>query len=326
MPVSATITVTNTGAKPAQGVAVRHSLCGEMGNPTAQLADNGNATLENGEAWVYTCSAPVVLDAVAMGVVVAQDEGPVNTRPGDIVVQKPDLKVKKRQKTDLQVGAETLYAIEVINNGPIDAPNVVMTDQLPVGSTFVRANLGSCTASGGTVRCSLGTVPPQEPGQETLIELYVLAPPAAVGQVMKNTASVSTSGVESNLADNTASASGEVFAAGVCKAGSRVCIPTADTTPSSLAPSGSSGSGAAPPIDGATGPVVTAGSGTNNTGSNNAGTTNTGGGGVGSGIGLASTGANSARTASWAAVMLASGLVLTVMGRRRLRLAALSSG
>lgn len=325
-PVSATITVTNTGAKPAEQVAVRNTLCGEMGAPSSRLADNGNATLENGEAWVYTCSTPVVLDTVAMGVVVAQDEGPVNTRPGEIITQKPDLAVKKRQRTDLRVGSETRYEIEVINNGAIEAPNVVVTDQLPAGVTFLRANVGSCSASGATVTCSLGTLPPQDPGQEVLIQIFAQATPAVVGQTLKNTVSASTSGAEQNLGNNSSFANGRVDPAGVCTGRDCPGGPT-DTTPSTLTPAtipqggGGAGSGggggAAPEVDQATRGGV-AGSGGSGSSS--------GGGGSGSGgsgtSAFATTGANSATTAGWALLLLASGLVLTATGRRRLRLAA----
>jgi uncharacterized repeat protein (TIGR01451 family) len=58
------------------------------------------------------------------------------------------------------VGSQLTYTILVKNTGPDGAGNVTFTDTLPAGVTFVSslANQGSCSASGGTVTCNLGTI------------------------------------------------------------------------------------------------------------------------------------------------------------------------
>jgi uncharacterized repeat protein (TIGR01451 family) len=54
-------------------------------------------------------------------------------------------------------GGSGTYSITVTNNGPLTATNVVMTDTLPAGATFVSASSG-CTLVSATVRCVLGTL------------------------------------------------------------------------------------------------------------------------------------------------------------------------
>lgn len=75
-------------------------------------------------------------------------------RPTDLAITKSD------DPDPVSVGGELTYAITVTNNGPNQATNVVVTDDLPAGVTFERANAsqGSCTGT-GPVTCNLGTIP-----------------------------------------------------------------------------------------------------------------------------------------------------------------------
>src|SRR5258708_26322786 len=54
-------------------------------------------------------------------------------------------------------GNTATYSVMVTNNGPLTATNVVVTDALPAGATFVSASSG-CTLASSTVRCVLGTL------------------------------------------------------------------------------------------------------------------------------------------------------------------------
>jgi uncharacterized repeat protein (TIGR01451 family) len=74
-----------------------------------------------------------------------------------------DLSVVKTDSPDpVTAGAALTYSIQVRNAGPDPATNVVVTDTLPKGVTFVSANStqGSCAVSSNkrTVTCKLGTV------------------------------------------------------------------------------------------------------------------------------------------------------------------------
>ncbi len=54
-------------------------------------------------------------------------------------------------------GNTASYSITVTDSGPLTATNVVLTDTLPAGATFVSASSG-CTLVSGSVRCVLGTL------------------------------------------------------------------------------------------------------------------------------------------------------------------------
>ena len=58
-------------------------------------------------------------------------------------------------------GATVTYTLTVTNNGPQDADDVVVSDALPAGVTFVSSTPGApdCGFAAGTVSCDLGTVP-----------------------------------------------------------------------------------------------------------------------------------------------------------------------
>jgi uncharacterized repeat protein (TIGR01451 family) len=54
-------------------------------------------------------------------------------------------------------GNSATYTITVADSGPLTATNVVVTDTLPAGATFVSASPG-CTLVSATVRCVIGTL------------------------------------------------------------------------------------------------------------------------------------------------------------------------
>lgn len=87
---------------------------------------------------------PVKADA---DVQIVKTASPSNPRPGDTVT----------------------YTLKAKNNGPGQAKNVVVTDTLPVGVTFVGAD-APCTQAAGTVTCALGTL---EAGEEVTLEVKV---------------------------------------------------------------------------------------------------------------------------------------------------------
>jgi uncharacterized repeat protein (TIGR01451 family) len=103
-------------------------------------------------------------------------------------------------------GDPITYTIRVRNTGAAAAEDVVVSDPLPAGTSFVRAlsRHGSCTppdpASGGAaLTCSLGSM---GDGSTRTIILVCRAPDADTTIV--NTASVTSSTTDPNLHDNTA--------------------------------------------------------------------------------------------------------------------------
>ena len=128
-----------------------------------------------------------------------------------------DLSLTKSDSPDpVSVGAPLTYTIQVTNNGPDDAGNVVVTDNLPNTVTFVSAvsSQGSCGVSANKrkVTCSLGTVavpvaPAYNPTAAT-VTIHVLAP-SKTGSI-SNTASVDRDQKDPKKGNNSARTSTRV--------------------------------------------------------------------------------------------------------------------
>jgi uncharacterized repeat protein (TIGR01451 family)/CSLREA domain-containing protein len=127
-----------------------------------------------------------------------------------IQVNRADLSVTKISTPNpVTVNATLTYTIQVINNGPSQATNVTLTDTLPSNVTFVSSlpGLPICTRSGSTVTCNLGTL---NSGATSTVTLIVI--PTLSG-TLTNTASVTSSGIDPNPTNNTATESSTVTSA-----------------------------------------------------------------------------------------------------------------
>ena len=84
-----------------------------------------------------------------------------NTDDADtIVIGLPDLKITKTAlPTNARPGDVVTYTLKAENIGNAVAQNVVITDPIPVGLTFVSAD-APCTESSGTVNCAIGSLAP----------------------------------------------------------------------------------------------------------------------------------------------------------------------
>jgi uncharacterized repeat protein (TIGR01451 family) len=101
----------------------------------------------------------------------------------------------------VQQGGTLTYALTVTNAGPDAAQQVVLSDPLPPGVTFLAASPSQGTCSGtSTVTCNLGTL---QPGDQVSIAIDVQA--TQLGLVT-NTASVASATPDPDLADNQATA------------------------------------------------------------------------------------------------------------------------
>ena len=142
-----------------------------------------------------TCQ--VTMDA-AKTVTATFDPEPPPADDADLAIAMADV------NDPVRVGRRIIYRITVANNGPVDATNVVMIDQLPSSVTFVSATTdqGSCiySSSKHRVRCQLGTV---LDGGFARIEITVQT--HAVGDVV-NGAGVVSSVDDPDLDNNSARA------------------------------------------------------------------------------------------------------------------------
>jgi len=80
------------------------------------------------------------------------------------------------------VGQTFNYELFFGNDGPADATNVVMTDQLPAQVQFVSAE-APCTASGNLVTCNLGTVRARSLGDGIRVTVLAVASGSATNTV-----------------------------------------------------------------------------------------------------------------------------------------------
>lgn len=105
-------------------------------------------------------------------------------------------------------GANVTFVLQPRNGGPAAAANVVVTDPLPAGWTFVSASgpNWSCSHSAGTVSCARATLPV---GAADNITLVATAPGnaavAEAGQTFTNTATIGASSADPNGGNNSAS-------------------------------------------------------------------------------------------------------------------------
>jgi uncharacterized repeat protein (TIGR01451 family)/CSLREA domain-containing protein len=120
------------------------------------------------------------------------------------LAEQADLEISKADSPDpVTVGDNLTYTITVTNRGPDAAANVVVTDTLPSGVTFVSASPG-CVHSAGVVTCNLGTIPAGDS-----VTITIVVTPTAPGNIVNNV-SVDSDTDDPDPANNAATAPTEV--------------------------------------------------------------------------------------------------------------------
>ncbi|TAF99342.1 MAG: DUF11 domain-containing protein [Betaproteobacteria bacterium] len=135
------------------------------------------------------------------------DPDPSNNtdRVGAAVDARADLQLIKEGPTSVTAGGNATFTLTVVNAGPSSAGDVIIEDPVQPGIVSIVSVSGAgCSA----LPCNVGTLLPSQ--SATITVTARTDPTAAAGSFVKNVASVSSTTPDSNLSNNTASASVEV--------------------------------------------------------------------------------------------------------------------
>lgn len=217
-----TITVNNNGPSNVGGVVVTDTLpagvtlvstsgCAEdpAGAPTCSLG-----SIVAGNSAMYTLT--VTVDSDATGTLtntasVTASTPLINTGDDSVmettaIGQEADLTLTKADDVDPVVaGNDLVYTLEVTNNGPSDALDVVITDTLPAGVTLVSTS-GCAEDPTGVPTCTVGTL---ASGNSAQVTVTVTVDSDTTGS-LTNTASVTSSTTLTNTGDDSVSEDTEV--------------------------------------------------------------------------------------------------------------------
>ena len=199
---SLTVTVNDGASATVNGVTVS-GLTNTNGTITATIgasctATNADFTLQVKDDQGATAIATLTI-SVTTGEADADHDG-----IGDACEAPADLRLTKTAKSKVKTGTRLIYVVTVRNLGPNSAPNVVITDSLSAGTTFVRADptRGSCSNVGNLVTCNIGNLANH---RSAAVEIVVRVA-APNGTILNNTAQASSSHPDPNLSNNTGSA------------------------------------------------------------------------------------------------------------------------
>jgi len=175
---------------------------GQTSQPVT-IVVNGDTSFEANETFFVNLTTP------ANGIIIkAQGTGTITN---DDSVGTVDLSLTKTGAATAAGNTNVAYTIIVTNNSASGASNVVVTDPLPAGATFVSATTtqGSCT-NGAPITCTLGSL---GGGATATITLTLKMPNS--NTTVSNTATVSASESDPNANNNSATAATVVTVAAV---------------------------------------------------------------------------------------------------------------
>src|SRR3989338_150117 len=118
---------------------------------------------------------------------------------------KADVSLTKTVSTPLVAkGSEVTYTLTVRNGGPVAAQNVIVDDVIPFGLSLISVMPTSCTLQGNHIRCPIAML---QTGETKTITLQFSTAPATCDASIVNTATVTSTTLDLNQLNNTASAS-----------------------------------------------------------------------------------------------------------------------
>lgn len=180
-----TIAVTNNGPSAVSGVNIMDTFPTELSGVTwtcsatpgsscstsSPQPGNINTSVSLAPGGIATITAYATVTSGASGslsntVFLSSPIDPANNNKNAVdttaITSEADLMAEVIAPLTATVSTPITYTINVTNTGPSTANNVVLTDLLPVGTTFISSVPGApdCTHIASTVTCDLGNLPP----------------------------------------------------------------------------------------------------------------------------------------------------------------------
>ncbi len=216
-PLTYTVTITNLGPDPAEGVTLTDTLEGSFDldiltasqggcSETNPFICNLGDLLLGDSVTVTLVVTPTALGtitntAVASSTTLDLIDGNNTNQVSDIVIPNADLSITKTSNADhVLVEDPITYTLTVTNHGPSIATDVSLVDTLPPGLTYTGHTPAEydCTHDGSvTFSCNF---PVMNPGESVQVTIHMFAP---VDGAFTNSATVSSPVGESDLDNNT---------------------------------------------------------------------------------------------------------------------------
>ncbi len=212
-----TLLITNEGPSEAINVVVTDTLPAEICQVNSQPAGcSGDplvcdlGTMAAGATRKLQITATVCLTATGLLVNEAEvnsdvpDSDPTSNQAQASTATEPvaDLRLTKSRETEVVIAGDVVtYVLRVTNEGPSIASDVVVSDWLPVNTTFVTATQPVTVQHGVTT--ATWYTPTLRPGQSWGLYLVVRTPPGSNG-VMTNTARVASKTLDDYSENNSA--------------------------------------------------------------------------------------------------------------------------
>ncbi|MBE2317197.1 DUF11 domain-containing protein [Solirubrobacter sp. CPCC 204708] len=220
------LTVTNHGPRDATGVTISDPLpagttfssadpgCGIAAGvvtcAVGALANGASASRSVTVTVPHALAGTTVLNTATVRADQGDDDPSDDTATATTQVgPSANLAIVKSGPAAVEAGGTVAWTLAVSNAGPSTATAVRVIDTLPSGVELVGATptQGSCAAAGGTVECSLATLPS---GAAVQIQVVARVPAALEGATLVNRASVAGEQPDPNPADDASSSTTRV--------------------------------------------------------------------------------------------------------------------
>ncbi len=181
-----------------------NNVSGAAPNPSNDVDSDDNGTLSGSN----TVSAGLVL--VAGSEPTSEDSNANTNMTLDFgFTPSIDVEITKSGTATIDAGGNITYTLTVTNNSPIAATNIVVTDDLPSGVTFIpNGTNGSASSASWTQQSNpsaelTATIASLAASGTQTLTVVVSTNPAATPTTLTNTASVTSDGIDTDTSNNT---------------------------------------------------------------------------------------------------------------------------